>query len=80
MADWHAISQKILLGLNLKPDDPDAKRKVFDAYPFGKRAMYPYKAWNLEVHRAYPWLRPKKQKAPPPLPDWLKPKESKNDG
>ena len=70
MANWHAISREILLGLDLKQDDPDAKRKVFDAYPFGERAYYPYKAWNLEVHRVYPWLRPKKVKQVP-LPKWL---------
>ena len=68
MPNWHAIAREILLGLDLKQDDPEAKRKVFDAYPFGPREHYPYKAWNLEVRRVYPWLRPRKQ---PPLPKWL---------
>ena len=31
-------------------DDPKALRKALrDAYPFGERANYPYKAWRDEV-------------------------------
>jgi hypothetical protein len=44
-----------------------------DAYPFGERAMYPYKAWCSEVRRQRGLERPKQRgvKVEPPDPRQL---------
>jgi len=54
---WRQRAAQVLAGLRLKEGDPDAKRKVFDAYPFGPREYTPYKVWLEMVRRYYPWLR-----------------------
>jgi len=54
---WRDEAKAVLRALDLRKDDPEARRKVFDAYPFGAREYTPYKVWCEEVRRAYPWLR-----------------------
>jgi hypothetical protein len=59
--------------LKLSKDDPDWRRKLREAYPFGERAMLPYKVWLDEIRRVYPWAK-RKPKMPP-----LRPKEGTID-
>jgi hypothetical protein len=41
--------------------DPKALRKaLYDAYPFGERARWPYKAWLAEIKEQIGGMRPKK--------------------
>lgn len=50
--------------------DRQALRKaLIDAYPFGERAHFPYKAWLCEVRRqlGHPLNRPKADPANPQL-------------
>jgi hypothetical protein len=81
MNSWRDVANKVLVGLRLEPCDPDAKQKVFDAYPFGMRKYHPYKIWLSEVHKVYPWLRPKKVKSftrgMPEQPNLFKPQQDK---
>ena len=74
MSYWRATSERVLLSLGITRDmDPDeAKRLVFDAYPFGLRKYQPYRVWNDTKAALFPWLYRRKQK---PLPEWLRPKE-----
>lgn len=57
MNSWAEHSARVLVALKLREDDPDAARKVHDAYPFGERRYWPYKEWLKMVRRYYPWLR-----------------------
>lgn len=72
---WYTESVRILRALDLQRDDPEARRKIQDAYPFGQRSHWPYKEWLHAVHAVYPWTRPKPKC--PPLPLWL---QSKTEG
>ena len=66
---WYDKSRAILERLKLKPDDPEARRTIREAYPFGERRRWPYVQWLKAVGDVYPWTRkPKQQK---PLPKWL---------
>lgn len=73
---WRERATAALAALRLQPTkDPGeiARQKVLirDAYPFGERAMTPYKVWLDQCHRMHPWLYPVKQEPPPA---WLRPK------
>lgn len=46
-------------------DEKVIKRALFDAYPFGQRAMYPYKIWRSEIKRQRLPFMGKTQKQPP---------------
>jgi hypothetical protein len=74
MSHWRATSEDVLLSLGIDRDtDPEeARRLVYDAYPFGIRKHHPYRIWNDTKRALFPWLFKAKQR---PLPDWLKPKE-----
>jgi hypothetical protein len=65
---WRQRAVEVLLALKIEKGDPDVKRKLFDAYPFGMRKCTPYKVWLEECHRIYWWAYKHKQK---PLPKWL---------
>lgn len=45
-----------------RDDMKKLKRALRDAYPFGERAYYPYKAWLSEVKRQLYGVPPKKAK------------------
>lgn len=68
---WRTQAHAVLLALRptLEGLDPqEARKRISEAYPFGERAMHPYKVWLSEVRAVFPELYPVKQK---PLPKWL---------
>ena len=65
---WRQRTVEVLNALEIERGDPEVKRKIFDAYPFGAREYTPYKTWLEECHRIYWWAYPRRQK---PLPKWL---------
>lgn len=38
-----------VLAENKGRTDKEIKKALFDAYPYGERAMHPYKIWNDEI-------------------------------
>ena len=68
---WRKRSAAVLNALRpqLEGLDHEEQRKAISAaYPFGERAMHPYKVWLSECRVQFPHLYPAKQ---PPLPKWL---------
>jgi hypothetical protein len=54
MKTWRDIARPIIqqvLKDNLGKDEKEIKKALFDAYPFGERAMHPYKIWLDEIKR-----------------------------
>lgn len=73
MNKWAKRACEVLAGLRLlptrDPEEQDRQRKAIRAaYPFGERAMFPYKVWLRECKRLHPWLYSVPQA---PLPKWL---------
>lgn len=72
---WSEISRRTIADLHATlPADisfADRKRAIRDAYPFGERAYWPYKAW-CKAQREY--LKPfdPKTPAPPLLRDMMR--------
>lgn len=50
---WMDSTGKVVCPALSEEDKAEIMRLVSKAYPFGERAMYPYKAWLAEVK----WLR-----------------------
>lgn len=54
MSRWRDISRRVvretLAAVAGKPE-PEVKKALHDAYPFGERAMHPYKIWLDEIKR-----------------------------
>ena len=53
-ASWREIAAPIIarvLAETAGADEKTIRRALRDAYPFGERAMFPYKAWQAEVAR-----------------------------
>jgi len=53
MSDWSEVSRKVIQGvINAHPNASDAELRnaVKDAYPFGVRKFWPYKAWCKAVN------------------------------
>jgi len=50
---WRNIAAPIIAAVFQEhPNDSPARRKALkDAYPFGERAMHPYKIWLSEIKR-----------------------------
>lgn len=49
---WRDIARPIIaevLKENKGKDEKEIKKALYDAYPFGERAMHPYKIWNDEI-------------------------------
>ncbi len=54
-----ANSRGYKIGPECSDDDKKAFLKIMDAYyPFGERAMWPYKAWLKERKKIVKWLYP----------------------
>lgn len=56
MNTWRVLSRRVILkaiaeGEALGLGDEEMKRHISKAYPFGERAMWPYKVWLAEVRR-----------------------------
>lgn len=63
---WREKARSVLVELRPKVDKSnlgEARRLVFDAYPFGRRQNTPYKIWCQEVRKCFPWLHPHRQRA-----------------
>ena len=59
---WREQSLKVIRGVvadNPNASNDELRKIVSDAYPFGKRAMFPYKAWLKAVEQV---LGPSKKK------------------
>lgn len=71
---WREKARETLIQLRPKVDMSnigEARRLVFDAYPFGAREYTPYKIWCEEVRKCFPGLYPKRKVNPAldkPLP------------
>ena len=51
---WRDIARPIIaevLAETRGRSEKDIRKALFDAYPFGERAMHPYKVWCDEVRR-----------------------------
>jgi len=61
---WREIAAPIIAEIIAEhgPDGPGLRQALIDAYPFGERSMWPYKAWLAEIKRQREAARPK----PPP--------------
>lgn len=49
---WRDIAKPIIAGVlaaNAGADDKTIRRALRDAYPWGERAMHPYKVWCYKV-------------------------------
>ena len=68
--DWSRLSRETIatVALTIPDDTPfkDRKRIIFDAYPFGRREYWPYKAW-CKAQREYLAKHDPKTPPPPPL-------------
>jgi len=66
VTEWSDIARATIerIALTIPDDTPfkERKRLVDDAYPFGPRQYWPYKAW-LKARKAY--LKPYDPKSPP---------------
>ena len=70
MNRWLRDSLVVLRRLGLDKDDPEAKKKSTEAYPFGVRKYWHYQQWLKAVGIIYPWAK-RKQTNQKPLPKWL---------
>lgn len=60
---WRDAARPVIVEVILRVGfkDPKALRKALrDAYPFGERAHWPYKAWLAEIRAQIGGMRPKK--------------------
>jgi hypothetical protein len=51
---WRDHAREVIAEVLLEHRDSDEKtikQALFDAYPFGERAMHPYKIWLDEIQR-----------------------------
>ena len=65
---WRQIAAPIIaevLKETAGQDERTIRRALRDAYPFGQRAMHPYKAWCDEVQRQHGLKKPKPRKGDP---------------
>jgi hypothetical protein len=81
MGDWRKASYKAIREvINANPglSEKELRKKISEAYPFGQRAMHPYKVWLSEVkvqvalHFKRPHPQPGllgKKTLPPPDPN-----------
>jgi len=53
MCHWRDTAAPIIAAVikEFGDNESELKRRLFDAYPFGRRARYPYKIWCDEVRR-----------------------------
>lgn len=56
-------------------DEKELRKLISAAYPFGERAMWPYKCWcktvAIQVRHWKAWLNPEPQKESEPVTDGL---------
>ncbi|MFH2075844.1 MAG: hypothetical protein ABIJ57_10960 [Pseudomonadota bacterium] len=52
---WRDRARQVIAGVirehGSREDTPELRRKLRAAYPFGERAMHPYKIWCDEVNK-----------------------------
>ncbi len=50
---WRNLAAPIIAEVlrRFPEDSPERRRALKDAYPFGERAMHPYKIWLSEIKR-----------------------------
>ena len=51
-SDWRRYANAIIVKIirdNMGLEEKELRKKISDAYPWGERAMHPYKIWCSEV-------------------------------